>query len=278
MNIEPNFILEFINFIESILDRMKIYNFNVDEIFLHSNRDNKIRTQFENYEKDNSICYGVNLSFPEININFDVTEEGLGKLLFEKVKCSDFFIWLGYGLVGKEQSMLLTEVLIKSHLGSLNNLIQKVVVLYKEQMSSEITRIGFSGLWGQIRQFFGGKKKLIEMKQTPGNDDKFFKILENKYNFEKNGIHLMKLEKGKKYLYVFSDAFLFVFEDGTFKIGDKMEYSAIEYVLLKNEDIIIHLKEGMKNQNKKSEMTIRCENAYIAENVFRTLNEVYRNI
>ena len=145
-------------------------------------------------------------------------------------------------------------------------------------MSSEITRIGFSGLWGQIRQFFGGKKKLIEMKQTPGNDDKFFKILENKYNFEKNGIHLMKLEKGKKYLYVFSDPFLFVFEDGTFKMCDKMEYGAIENVLLKNEAIIIHLKEGMKNQNKKSEMTIRCENASIAENVFRTLNEVYRNI
>ena len=112
LNIDPDFIEEVINFFENILYRMEIINFSVDELFLHNDKDLKVMKQFENYQKLNSICYSTNISFPEIDIKFQLTEVGLSKLLVEKVNCSDFFVWLGQGLVGKEQNLFLKKPLI----------------------------------------------------------------------------------------------------------------------------------------------------------------------
>ena len=92
LNVDPEFIMELINFFENILYRMNIINFNVDEIFLQNNKDYKTNKLIENYRKENSICYGTNISFPEIDINFNLTEIGLGQLLYEKANCSNFFI------------------------------------------------------------------------------------------------------------------------------------------------------------------------------------------
>ena len=288
LNVDPEFIIELINFFENILYRMNIINFNVDDIFLHNNRDYKIKKLSENYRKENSICYGTNISFPEIDINFDVTEIGLGKLLYEKANCSDFFIWLGYGLVGKEQNLFLDKPIIYSYLGSLGNLIQKISIIYKEQLSSEITNIGLKGLWGQIQHLFINidktDKNCVEVQKNRirrpralygkykyfkpfDNDDAvYFDILKNKYHLEENGIYCCDLVKGSNYLYLFTNLDLIVFYIGDYKDIAKINYSSIIKVTKEKNNIIIFLNEG-KN------ISICCESVSLAENVSKILSD-----
>ena len=276
---------------------MNIINFNVDDIFIHSNRDFKIEKLLDNYRKESSICYGTNISFPEININFEVTEIGLGLLLYEKANCSNFFIWLGYGLVGKEQNLFLDKPIIYSHLGSMGNLIQKISIIYKEQLSSEITNIGFKGLWGQIQHFFINidktDKNCVEVQKNrirlpralygkykyfkPYNKDDalYFDILKNKYLLEENGIYCCELEKGSNYLYLFTNLDLLVFDVGTYENIAKINYSSIIKVENEKNNIIISLNEVQNSNynNNNNYITICCESIPIAENVSKILKD-----
>ena len=294
LNVDPEFIMELINFFENILYRMNIINFNVDDIFLHNNKDKKIKKLLGKYKMENPICYGTNLSFPEININFDVTEIGLGQLLYEKANCSNFFIWLGYGLVGKEQNLFLDKVKIDSYLGSLGNLIQKISIIYNEQLSSEITNIGFKGLWGQIQHFFikldKTDKKCVDVqknrtrhpralytkykyfKSFNEDDAKYFDILKNKYHLEENGIYCCELVKGTNYLYLFTNLDLLIFNVGNYENIAKINYSAVIKLEIEKNNIIIFLNDK-NDTNGKDNITICCENIPIAENVKKILSD-----
>ena len=298
LNIDPNFIEETINFFENILYRMEIINFNVDEIFLSDDRDAKVTKQFENYQKDNTVCYSTNISFPEVDIKFQLTEVGLGKLLFQKANCSDFFVWLGYGLVGKEQDLYLKKPMINSYLGSYNNLIQKIMLIYNEQLKSEITNIGLKGLWGQIEQFFLSSNKTNKhctevqnnryriprafygkykyYKNYSKDEALYFDKLENKYNFEKNEVYLCGIIKGEKNIYVFTSIFFYVFIDKSLEISSKVEYASIDKVISEQENILVYFNEEGKKKNGINELSIFCENNDIAENVVKLLNEIYK--
>ena len=299
LNIDPDFIEKVINFFENILYRMEIINFNVDKLFLHNNIDFKVIKQFEDYLKLNSICYSTNISFPEIDIKFQLTEVGLSKLLVEKVNCSDFFVWLGQGLVGKEQNLFLQKPLINSYLGSFSNLIQKILLIYKDQMSSEITNIGLKGFLGQIQQFFINKNKTdkncVEVRKNRFRPPrafygkyKYFKIydkndadyidkLENKYNFENNGVYLDELFKGEKNIYYFTNIFLFVFVKNSFEICSKVEYASIDEVNFDKQILAIYFNEDGKKKNNCNLISILCENNYTAEKVAKLLNDKYKN-
>ena len=300
LNIDPEFIEEVINFFENILYRMEIINFNVDELFLRYNRDLKIKEQYKNYQKENSICYSTNISFPEIDINFELTENNLAKLLYEKAGCSDFFVWLGYGLVGKEQNLFLNKPRINSHLGSFNNLIQKILSIYNDQLSSEITNIGLKGLWGQIQKLFVNQNKTskncIEVQKNRyrvprafygkykyfriynENDAIYFNKLEKKYNLEQNGIYIHELLKGEQNIYVFTNNFIFVFENINYKECFVMEYASIYNVKCNNEKVTIYLnEEGKKKYKHNNELFFICENNAIADKIVKMLKDKYRN-
>ena len=301
LNIDPDFIEEVINFFENILYRMEISNFNVDELFIVNNTNNKdikIGKQIRKYQKENIVCYCTNISFPEIDIKFQLTEVGLSKLLFEKVKCSDFFIWLGYGLVGKEQDLYLKKPVIHPYVGSFKNLMQKIILMYKEQISSEIINIGLKGLWGQIQQFFvnrnKGDKNCTEVQNNRyraprafyqkykyykiyNKDDAFyFDKLENKYNFSFNEVYLCEMIKGDKNIYVFTNIFFYVFIDKSFEISSKIEYASINNVISEQDSILVYFNEEGKKKNNVDNLYVFCEKNDLAEKVEKLLNDKYK--
>ena len=298
LNIDPHFIEEVINFFENILYRMEIINFNVNEIFLHRNRDFIVRRQLENYQKENSICYGTNIYFPEIDINFELTEIGLGKLLKEKANCSKFFIWLGYGLVGKKQNIFLNKPYIKSHLGSFQNLIQKIILIYKDEISSEITNIGLKGLLGQIQQFFSkvdrtdefcdevrkhrmrpprafyGKYKYFKIYDK--EDANYINILEKKFNFSEKEDYCNELIKEENTLYLFTYFDLLILNKKNIQIIYKISFSYIEKVIKNQNEINIYLNEKGKKAYNGNIIHFQCENIVIAEKVSKILNDKFR--
>ena len=299
LSIDPNFIKEIINFGENILYRMEILNFNVDEIFLHRDADNKIRKQIENYQKENSIYYGTNFSFPEIDLNFELNEVGLNELLREKFNTPQYLVWLGNGLVNREHNIYIKNPNLISHFGSLKNLIEKIILMYKDQASSEINAIGFKGLLGQIGNFFiysnKTSKKCTDVqkgrmrpprafygkykyfKKYNSNDAKYLELLENKFNLEKNGIYLSDFILGKKYLFAFTNYHLVVLETNTLKEYINVDYTFIDRADCDKNYVLIYLNAKGKNQKKTEQLPLNCDTDSNAEIISQILNENCKN-
>ena len=278
---------------------MEILNFNVDEIFLHRNADNKIRKQIENYQKENSIFYGSNFSFPEIDLNYELNEIGLNELLKEKFNAPQYLVWLGNGLVNREHNVYIKNPKLESHFGSLKSLIEKIILMYKDSASSEINSIGFKGLLGQIGQIFINSKttsknctdvqkgriryprafygKYKYFKKYNSNDAKYLDILENKFNLEKSGIYLSDFIPGKKLLFAFTNYHLVVLETNSLKEYINVDYSFIDRAECDKNIVIIYLNAKGKNQKKVEQLPINCDIASNAENISQILNENCKN-
>jgi hypothetical protein len=214
LSIDPDFINEIINFRKNIFYRLEIIDFNIDELFLPKDPDIKINKQIENYLKENSIYFGNNFSFPEIDLNFELNEVGLKELLKDKLNTPQYLIWLGSGLVGKEHNVYISNQKLNSYFGSMKNLIEKIILMYKDAASSEMNKIGIRGFFGQIQQLFTNPNKTDKyctdvqkgrirhprafygkykyFKKYNMNDAKYLELIEDKFNLEKSGIYSKK--------------------------------------------------------------------------------------
>ena len=304
LSIDPNFIQEIINFQENLFYRMEISNFNVDELFLHQNRDNKIKKQFENYKKENSIYYGTNFSFPIIDINFELNEVGLDELLKDKLNAPQIIIWIGNGLVGNEQNINIKPLKINNHFGSLKSLIEKIILIYKDAAESEVTKIAFRGILGQIGQWFSLSKKTSKycidvkkgrirhpraffgeykyFKKYDQNDEKCLKILDAKFDLENSGIYISEFILGEKYLFTFTKYFLIILENNfRSDFSNKsinVDYDNIDKAISDKSYVTVYLNIKGKNGKNSDHISFDCENEYNANNICKLLNAKSKNI
>ena len=295
LSIDPNFIDEIINFRKNIFYRMEIIDFNIDEIFLPKDRDIKINKQFENYLKENSIYFGNNFYFPKINLNFELNEVGLKDLLKTKLNTPQYLIWLGSGLVGKEHNINISNQKLDIYFGSMKNLIEKIILMYKEEASFEMNKIGIKGFIGQIEQFFTKSNKTDEkctdvqrgrirhprafygkykyFKKYNMNDAKYLELIEDKFNLEKSGIYLSDFILDKNYSFCFTDYYLLILENDSLNKYNFINYFFIDSAVSDKNKIIVYLNKEGKNQHKVDNVTINCENEVIAQNISKLLNE-----
>ena len=299
LNIDPNFIEEIINFGENILYQMEIINFNVDEILLPKNKDIKIKKQLENYKKGESIYYGTNFTLPELDINFELNDKDLNKLLKKKSNATPMLIWLIYGLVGKEQSLFLNSMKLNSYIGSLKGLIEKIILMYKDSASNETNKIGFQGFLGQISNYFIGNSsnknstevqkgriryprafygKYKYYKNYDYNDAKYFDILEKRFDLEKSGLYLTNIIKGNKNLFVFTNYKFLVFEEINLNILINLEYIFIDRTAVDKNNLIIHLNKKGKEKYNGELLSLDCENNINAQNISILIDEQNKSI
>ena len=299
LSIDPSFIKEIINFRENLFYRMEITDFNVDEVFLHKDRNYQIKKQFENYQKENSIYSGTNFSFPVIDVNFELNEVGLEELLKEKLNIPQFLVWIVNGLVGTEHNIHLKTDKLKSYFGSLKNLLEKIILMYKDETSSEIYKIGFKGFLGQIGQLFNFSEKTKSnctdvqkgrirnprvffgeykyFKKYDENEAKNYKLLDDKFNLQKNLIYLSDLISGKKFLFTFTKSYLLILDKNSLKNYTNVNYDWIDKAECDNNCIIIYMNEKGKKETKRNDITLDCENELNAKNISKLLNEKSKN-
>jgi hypothetical protein len=302
LGIDPYFIEEIINFAENIFYRMEIINFNVDEIFLHKNNDYKAEKLLEYYQKENSIYYGTNFSFPEFDVNFELNESGLDDLLIKKGNYPQYLVWLGHGLVGSEQNIYLKPPKLNSYSGSLGNLIQKIIQLYKDSADSEINKIGFKGFLGQIGQFFSYKNKLDKYcidvqkkrirfprafydkykyyKNYDEIDAIYFEKLENKFNLRKNPIYLTDIIIEKKYWFCFTNKYLIILLNENDLHSLNVDYSLVKEIKIveNNKLVVTYNEKGIKEKKNMNHITLYCENESNANKIKILLEEKSKNI
>ena len=302
LGIDPYFIEEIINFTENIFYRMEIINFNVDEIFLHKSNDYKAEKLLEYYQKENSIYYGTNFSFPEFDVNFELNESGLDDLLIKKGNYPQYLVWLGHGLVGSEQNIYLKPPKLNSYSGSLGNLIQKIIQLYKDSADSEINKIGFKGFLGQIGQFFSYKNKLDKYcidvqkkrirfprafydkykyyKNYDEIDAIYFEKLENKFNLRKNPIYLTDIIIEKKYWFCFTNKYLIILLNENDLHSLNVDYSLVKEIKIveNNKLVVTYNEKGIKEKKNMNHITLYCENESNANKIKILLEEKSKNI
>ena len=302
LGIDPYFIEEIINFAENIFYRMEIINFNVDEIFLHKDNDYKAKKLLEYYQKENSLYYGTNFSFPILDINFELNESGLDDLLIKKGNYPQYLVWLAHGLVGREQNIYLNPPQLNYYSGSLGNLVQKIIQLYKDLADSEINKIGFKGFLGQIEQFFTNSNKINKYcidvqkkriryprafydkykyyKKYDEIDAIYFEKLENKFKLGKNPIYLTDIVIEKKYWFCFTNKYLIILVNENDLHSKNVDYSLVKEVkIIENNKIIVYYnKKGIKENKNFDHTTLYCESESNAKKIKILLEEKSKNI
>ena len=294
LNIDPQFILEIINFADNISYRLGKINFNVDKVFLRTNkniRDIKIKDHIKKYKNNQKlICYGSEFNFPSINIDYELTEINLEKLLREKVGCTDLLVWLGFGLVRQNQNIFLEKFTINKHFGDISGLILKIQNNYKSQMTSVILNMGLKGFIGQIKQFFKKDKTDENSFDVQKNRIRYPRAFYGKYKYIKNyseeeakiidkfistyqkdfkEIYCNDLLQNKNYIFYFSGLSLFICTKN-YELYYKIDFKSIDKVYNEEENLIIKYKKENEEENPPS--IINCDEVYFAKRLIKLLD------
>ena len=287
--IDPQFINDILNFFQNIIYRMKIRNFNVDSVYLLSSNSVDENDDDNVYKTDNVLIYGYNFTFPQLKIDFEITNIGLDQLLKQKLGCSFFFVWLANGLCGKKTSINVPKGTIENFVGKINVGIKTMVRYYKAKIIGEITSIGIKGFFGNFTKIFSfisldkNKDFLNKRKRPPRAfydkykyfkayneiDSIYFEKIESKYCSLMNKFNYKNFIKGPKRIYLFTDSFLLIFREDL-EIIDKINYKTIKDAKEDKIYIIINYNQIVDGNISYK---INCEEITICHKVKQLLQE-----
>lgn len=268
---------------------MKIRNFNVDSVYLLSSNSVDENDDDNVYKTDNVLIYGYNFTFPQLKIDFEITNIGLDQLLKQKLGCSFFFVWLANGLCGKKTSINVPKGTIENFVGKINVGIKTMVRYYKAKIIGEITSIGIKGFFGNFTKIFSfisldkNKDFLNKRKRPPRAfydkykyfkayneiDSIYFEKIESKYCSLMNKFNYKNFIKGPKRIYLFTDSFLLIFREDL-EIIDKINYKTIKDAKEDKIYIIINYNQIVDGNISYK---INCEEITICHKVKQLLQE-----
>ena len=162
LNIDPVFIEEMMDFINNIIYRMKIKNYNVDKIFLVEENFNnsqsinlnayqdKIKEYIELYNKKGLVFHGDNFDLPQLKLIFEISNNGLEHLLINKFNISRFYVMMAKGLTERQHSINLDPYTIPLYIGDFKGIFKLILQRYKNSLKSQFINIGIKGFFGNI--------------------------------------------------------------------------------------------------------------------------------
>ena len=288
--IDPKFIIELIDFFDNILYRMNITNFNVHEIFINQDKNDDIYTKLnEEYAQSRILLNARNYEFPEINAKFEISKIGLNQLLKERIDCSDFYIWLAEGLVGRRHTLKIEPSKNLHFSGGLGFFFKKMFYMFKTKFENQITDMGLKGFVGQFKNLFSyddksnynvqnnrirfprafyGKFKYF--KDYDSNDAYLVYQFLSKNSYLKNKYYPTRIIPGYKTFYLFTNLSMLLVSQSNFNIIWNLDYFSIKKVE-SNKNVVNVIYNQIIDNNKSC--GIKCENEDIAKKVVQFLNE-----
>jgi hypothetical protein len=291
------FILELIDFIANIKYRLGEINMNVDKIFLRTDkniRDITLKNNFQKYKiSQKLICFGFNFSFPEINIDFEISESNLENFLSKKLGIPNFIIWIILGLVNQNQNIYLENEIIDNYFGDFSRLFSKAIKKYAAKTINIALGLGFKGIWGQIKNMFVDIRpnlisfdvvknriryprafygKYQTFKNYSEDDAKIIDIINNMYKNDFKNLYCDYLIMNKKYIFYFSGEALLILTH-KFELYYKIDYNTINNVYSEKENLIIIFKQENGEDNPPS--IIYCGNEEMAEKLVNYFQNEY---
>ena len=287
LGIDPHFVTEIFNFFDNILYRMNITNFNVHKIFLKE-KESDPKKLIKKYNEGDILINAIQLLYPELNIEFELSKIGLKQLLKERMGCSEFYIFLVNGLIGNKQNIILENSLLDFKNGGIERYLKWIYFQYLEKIQNQITKFGFKGMLGQIKNMFSFDRdddekyknaqiNRLRMPRVFYGKFKYFK----EYNEEdailiKNTFHINKqlkiyyptrIIKGNKEFFLFTTIAMF-------RINCELSWNIDYYYIktIKRDKLNIKVDYNQEIDSKTC-CIFKCENEEIAQSVVHCLNE-----
>ena len=291
--LEPGFLFQILFFIENIKYRLGKINSNIDKIFLRTDkniRDIKLKNNFTKYKiTQKMICFGSKINFPEINIDFEITQVNFENLLKQKLGVPYIIIWVLLGLSNYNQNIHIEKAIVNNYFGDFPKLFQKAALNYATKAVGPALSLGFKGIFGQIKKLFWNSKndlnsvevvknriryprafygKYRSIKNYNEQDSKIIDMVNNLFKKEFKDIYCDFLICNRKYIFYFSGEALFIFTH-KFELHYKLEYYSINNIYNNNENLIIKYKK--ENGEVIPSSIIDCENEELAKKLVEYL-------
>ena len=292
VGIDPKFIIVLFDFWDNILYRMNITNFNVHPIFINQDKkENKNNNNdlIDEYKQSRILLNARIFKFPEIYMKFEITNLGLKELLKERIDCSDFYIWLAKGLVGRRHSLKLEASSEPYNNGGLGFFFKKMYYILKAKIENQITEMGLKGLVGQFKNLFtydataldAVKKNRDRVPRAFYGKFKYFKsydrvdafLIEGAFSsnpFLINKYYPVRVISGYKTFYLFTTLSMFLVTISTFDLIWNLDYFMIKEVKSNKNKVIVTYNQVI---DSKTSCAIDCETNEIAANIAKSLNE-----
>ena len=292
LGIDPEFFRIFFSFYDNVLYRMDLTYFNVSKIFSNNyTRDPK--KLINKYIKGRILINGIKLTYPEIDVDYELAEKGLENLLKERIACSDFYIWLAKGLVGSSQNLLIEKSVSNFRNGTI---VQYCIWLYYEYLSKiedNLSSVGIQGFFGQVKSFIT-MDFLIEEKNKNLEKDriretrpfygkyKYFReydkddaiLIRNTLLNNKTGMlskyYPTKIIKEKNSFYLFTTITMFHIDSTKYVLMWNVDYFSIKDIKVINNIVKVFYNYKIDNYDFCS---FKCESDKIAKEVAESLNE-----
>ena len=295
LGIDPEFFIELLDFLSNILYRMNITNFNVHEIFKDKkkNNDEMITLLNDEYNESRILLNSRDLYFPELNIKFEVTSFGLKELLKNRIGCTEFYIWLAKGLVGRRHSLNLPYSKHPFKYGGIGQFFNNIYIIFERKIEKEVTQMGLKGFVGKFKNLFTydptadnnvEKNRFREPRVFYGKF-KYFQIYNKqdaylvnnvykKYAYLKNKYYPLRIVKASKIFFLFTTLAMVCIQYTKFIIKWNIDYFIIKKAESNNEEVTIFYNQTIENSKA---CKFNCESSEIAQEVAKTLNEEAKN-
>ena len=290
LGIDPDFMSKFLTFYDDLLMRMNLTYYNISKVFLDK-KENLSKKLINKQYKGRILINANGLLFPKLEIDIKIVEKGLKELLKERIACSDFYIWVAKGLVGRTQNVLIKSSVSNYINGTLVQYYVWVYYKYMNQFEEKITEMGFKGIMGHIISGFNPNKVNKEFKKNRLREPrpfygkyKYFKeydendveVIKSALLINKNKIqdkqNSTKIIKDKNYLFLFTNCNILCFNSKKHNLIWKYDYNIIDKSINSDNSLMIFYK-NRQEKNKNALESCNCENADISNEVATTINE-----
>jgi len=290
LGIDPDFMSKFLTFYDDLLMRMNLTYYNISKVFLDK-KENLSKKLINKQYKGRILINANGLLFPKLEIDIKIVEKGLKELLKERIACSDFYIWVAKGLVGRTQNVSIKSSVSNYINGTLVQYYVWVYYKYMNQFEEKITEMGFKGIMGHIISGFNQNKVNKEFKKNRLREPrpfygkyKYFKeydendveVIKSALLINKNKIqdkqNSTKIIKDKNYLFLFTNCNILCFNSKKHNLIWKYDYNIIDKSINSDNSLMIFYK-NRQEKNKNALESCNCENADISNEVATTINE-----
>ena len=292
LGIDPQFFRIYLKFYDNVLYRMNLTYKNINKIFLKEKSFDE-KKLIKKHRKGRILINALGLTYPELEVKYELVENNLEALLKETTACSDFYVWAAKGLVGSVHELTLDNFLQDYTNGTIVNYFIWLYYEYERKIEDQLTEVGFKGIIGQFTNLlnldlyneeeknkYSQKKRLREIRPFYGKFQFFNdynstdailikKTLFKNKDIMKNQYYPIKIIKEKESFYLFTNFSLFYILSN-FSIKWNLDYFLIKYARTLDIKVQVFYNQQI---DKYESCSFKCDNNKIAQEVAQTLNE-----
>ena len=297
LGIDPQFLIEIIDFFGNILNRMNITNFIVNEIFQtnqgNKNRQDKMSSLIQEYNQTKILLNAKTFVIPNMIIRFELTSIGIKDLFKKKIGCSTFYYWLAKGLVGRGHTLNLVESIHPYNNGGLGNFFKGIFYHIRSNFENKLVEMGVKGFLGQIKNIFSFGNtnfdnlnnnrfrlkrafygKFQYFKEYEKQDAYFIDAIFTRHKYLKNTYYPLRIIYGYKQLYFFTNISFLIIDYKNYNIIKEIHYFYIKNSQADKSEVKIEFNQMI---DKEKNCSIKCEDETFANNISNSLNEEIEN-